>query len=392
MTQRRRPVDAGNRQLIVAGVSCTTICGVRDYAEVLGEALAGQGIRTVGQAWWDRLGWELRPRRSLVELRRWRARFTEAVDLSGQASILWHYSVPSYGVRAVPVLAPLIVWTLRRARRPIVVILHEYAYPWGQRGWKGAFLATTHRAVLVLVMAVASGAIVTAEDRLTWLRSRWWLPSRPMAFVPVVANILPTGRPASVEASSSGDRVAYVGMLGFGREGVRVDLVFDALCRLESRGRKVELILVGAPGQESPEGRAWLACARRQGMADRVRFTGFLEGGALSMTISSLDVTIVADAAGPTARRTTLAAALAHGCCIVALEGPESWSVLNEQRALRLVAPLPDALCDAVDELLGDDAARADQGLRARQFYEQHLAAQIIAADVKAFIEAISPA
>ncbi len=362
-------------RIAVVGASVEPVCGVRDSALTLAGPLEAAGA-TLTSSWWERgsdgssvSGWA-----------------RDAAEAAHEAdAVLWHYSVFTYALRGVPALVPLVTRELRRAGVPIVVLFHELVFPWGRRGARGAVHAATGRLALTEVMRTASGAVLTTEDRLAWVASRLWLPTRPLAFVPVVSN-LPTGAPA--EALGGPPRF---GVFGFRRDEP-VDLVVDGFAAAERLHPGAELVLLGAPGPSSHEAARWRDSAARAGCAGSLSFTGVLEPAELSAALSSIDVVMFPDPVGPTPRRGTLAAALAHGKPVVALKGAQAWPPYAEEHALVLSTPDSQSLGAKLAELALDPELRRSQGARASEFYERRLAPGVAAPRLLRFVEEVADA
>ncbi len=88
----------------------------------------------------------------------------------------------------------------------------------------------------------------------------------------------------------------------------------------------------------------------------------------LADRLTTCDVLLSADRIGPTSRRTTLAASLAAGRPVVALDGRHTWRELRQAQAALIVQPRADALADALAELLLDGGMRAQLARRGSQF------------------------
>jgi glycosyltransferase involved in cell wall biosynthesis len=209
---------------------------------------------------------------------------------------------------------------------------------------------------------------VTADFRARWLASRGWLPRREVSVAPVFSNL-----PEPSIALASNGRAPVIGLFGFAAEGAPAPLVLDALRLLRERGVEASLQLLGAPGRDSRAGGEWSAAAEQRGLAGAVSFSGMLEAQLLSDRLAASEVLLFADAPGPTSRKTTLAASLASGAPVVALDGPRSWPALAQAEAALLVAPQADALAQALARLLADAELRAELGRRGRAFAEQHM-------------------
>ncbi|MCW3020119.1 MAG: hypothetical protein JWN10_2427, partial [Solirubrobacterales bacterium] len=113
---------------------------------------------------------------------------------------------------------------------------------------------------------------------------------------------------------------------------------------------------------------SWLGAARERGVARAPAFTGMLATQDLANTLARCDLLLAADRIGPTSRRTTLAASLAAGTPVVALDGRHGWSELREAGAALFVEPAADALADALADLLDDEETRTQLSRRGREF------------------------
>ncbi len=282
--------------------------------------------------------------------------------------MLLHYSVFSYSHRGLPLFVRPTLSALHGSRIPLVTVLHEFAYPWRRAGLHGSAWALSQRALLIEVMRASAAAVVTIDTRADWLASRAWLPRRPVAFAPVFSNLPPPAvRPRP-------DRqTPVIGLFGYSHEGAAISLVLDAVRLLEDRGRGVELMLLGAPGRSSAVGEAWLAAARTRAITHALSFSGTLAAQDLSDALAACDVMLFADSSGPSSRKTTLAASLASGRAVVAIDGPHSWSELIQAQAVHVVQPTSDALASGLDTLLGDEGLRQALGARGRVFAERQM-------------------
>jgi hypothetical protein len=224
--------------------------------------------------------------------------------------------------------------------------------------------------MLVEVMRSSAAALVTASSRAAWLSERRWLPKRAVAAAPVFSNL----PPAAPGARPRWGAQPQVGLFGYAYQGAARSLLLDALGELHRRGIAAELTLLGAPGQSSPAGEDWTAEARARGLQDALSFSGELPAQALADALSSCEVLLFGDTAGPSPRKGTLAGSLASGRPLVAIDGPYTWPELVEREAVRLSAPSPAAVADQIAALLGDRDAADALGARAREFYEREMA------------------
>lgn len=353
-------------RVLVAGASDGSICGVRDHARVLSAALRELGM-TVGTVWVD-----AKQRTPSLLSHALAARCgDEAPDV-----VLFHYSVFTFSHRGIPGGVPALAAQLWLLRVPVVLFAHEFAYPWGRRGWRGALQAGTQRAALVPLVSAATTLIATTPERVDWLRSRRWLPQRRVAVVRVFSTITP--HPTSAETPPVPGRI---GLFSFGTEGLAADAVTRAVAAVARRSPEVHLTLIGAPGPDSPAGDHWRRAANAAGC--RIAFTGVAEEAEVSRQLAACQIIVFADPAGPSPRKTSLAAALAHGRAVVALDGPQRWLDLIDCGGAVVVEPQAQTLSNELGRLLADEDARADVGRRGQALYEAELAPERAALRVR---------
>lgn len=365
------PRGAPDRPLRVAVVGVSTdplACGVRDHATLLAAALGEQGIACT-------LHWLTREQDSLAgsrrELNAWAWRLGRELEQERPDAVLLHYSVFTYSFRGVPLFLPDVLRAARATGAPLVAILHEYAYPWGRSGARGLVWALSQRAYLRELARASAALVLTTDFRAEQLATRRWLPRRRLAVAPVFSN-LPAPRERR-PGGPAGASHATLGLFGYAAEATESGLVLDALRLLREERPEVGLRLLGAPGPDSPAGRAWSAEAAARGVGEAVSFTGMLSAQELSDALAGCTALVFADPTGPTSRKTTLAASLASGSPVVAIDGPHRWQALAQAGAARIVAPEAHALADAAGDLLGDPAARDELGGRGREFARREM-------------------
>jgi glycosyltransferase involved in cell wall biosynthesis len=357
-------------RVIVVGASSSQICGVRDYARVTAEAMVVEGA-SVTTLWWERdLSWGRR--RTIAEARRWLADVAEAVERQRPDWILWHYSVFTWGLWGIPFLSLMAARRLARTGVPLLTVLHEFAFPFGDGGLRGLGWAIAHRVTLLPVWRACARAIVTTEERAQWLKSRRWLPTRPVSFLPVCSNL-----PAVLPDNRSKDGLS-IGVFGFQADRSLAERVVGALARLHDDGLATRLVLVGAPGDEGPAADAWLRAAANCGF-EPLSFTGILPAPEIARAVASVDVIVFADSSGSMSRKTTLAAALALAKPVVAMDGPGRWRHLVEANAVVVARPNADEIAAALRPLLLDEVNRDAQGTRGRNFYRRWMAPDVLA-------------
>lgn len=350
--------------MAAVGVSLPGPCGVRDHAELLAEALAGQG-------WECSMHWLPREDEGLGATRRrvraWLADLDRELRERRPDALLLHYAIFTLSWRGLPLFVPPLLAVLRRQGVPLAIELHEHAYPWHLGGARGKAWAASHRAVLIDVVRTADALGVTVDFRADWLGSRRWLPRRPVSVIPVFSNL-----PETSDVEPVPNRI---GMFGFAHEGIEGNVVLDGMARLLDGDEKPELLLLGAPGGDSQDGRRWVQAAGERGLPAPA-FTGFLPARELAQTLAGCELLLSADRIGPTSRRTTLAASLASGRPLVAIDGRRTWSELREDGAAMIVAPSGAALADVLQQLRADPVARERLGARGREFARRRMSLQ----------------
>jgi glycosyltransferase involved in cell wall biosynthesis len=367
----------------VVGVSESRTCGVRDHAVLLADALDHEGI-SCSMHWLWRSERTLRGARS--EFLGWSSSLAAEIARGTPSAIVLHYSVFSYSYRGFPVFVRPALAAVRRTGLPLIAMMHELAYPWHLGGVHGKAWTVTQRALLIDVMRASTAVVVTAPFRADWLASRRWLPRRPMALAPVFSN-LPAPSAARARASREG---GVIGLFGYAYEGAAVSLVLDALRTLHDRGLEVRMELLGAPGSGSAAAEAWLDGARARGIEHALSFSGVLPAQELSDALSDCDVLLHPEPSGPTSRKGTLAASLASGTAVVAIDGPRRWSELVESEAALVVQPTASAVADALAMLLADEHRRESLGARGAEFARQAMSVQRSARVVAGLIDELS--
>jgi glycosyltransferase involved in cell wall biosynthesis len=370
----------------VLGVSERRTCGVRDHATLLAGALAAEGVGA-SMHWLTRSAHTLRGARS--EFLSWTDGLAQELLGSGAEAIVLHYSVFSYSYRGLPLFVRPARAAIRRSGLPLLALMHEFAYPWGLGAARGEVWAATQRVALRGLVRDSAALVVTAPFRAEWLESRSWLPRRELAVAPVFSNLpAPSGARAG-ERSDRRSEGPLVGLFGYAYEGAARSLLLDGLRLLHDRGVSARLQLLGAPGPEAPAAEAWRAAARERGLDQALSFSGVLGAQELSDALASCDVLLHAEPTGPTSRKGTLAASLASGRPVVAIDGPLRWDELVAGGAALVVADDPSALADALADLLEHASTREAFGQRGREFAERAMGVERSASVVRRLLDGI---
>jgi glycosyltransferase involved in cell wall biosynthesis len=355
----------GDISIAMVGMTAPRVCGVRDYASRLSVELRHQGIR-VCEYWFTSDG------RSLVSTLRASLRLLRlGLSVPREQQVVWHYSTHVYAFRSIPMPGVLFGLLLRLRGVGVVTVLHEMVLPWSVSGRK-KFAAILHRFVVPFLLIGCSSAIVTTEERAAWLRPLSTLLRRQVHVLPVFSNIAVV----PIEADDK-EHGRILGVLGYGSgalgpNGIRADLLVVALRSLRVVA-ELSVELLGAPGPGSAAVEAWRTEARAAGVDDLIHVSGVLEPKDFSARLQRCTAIVLLYEDGPSSRRTMLAAALAHGLPVVAVDGHNRWEAVVEAHAIRLVPPHPDILASALAELLEDPDERAALGRRAAEFYYHHM-------------------
>ena len=218
------------------------------------------------------------------------------------------------------------------------------------------------------------------------------LPSAPPGSHPIPSH-LPPAIPSHLSpafAEPLGQRTQPVlGLFGYSYQGAALSLVLDAIAQLAKRGVAPRLVLLGAPGRTSAVAGTWVREARVRGIEHALEFSDTLPAQDLSNALAACDLLLFADAAGPSSRKGTLAASLASGRPVLAIDGPRRWLELVWAEAAAVVEPTVSALADAIQELLDDGAAREALGARGRTFAEQRMGVARTAEAVRGLLDGV---
>lgn len=360
----------------MAGILPLGPSGVRDYGHLLGVELG-------------RVGYEVEEHWRICDGRRVGASLAASVGFLDWAAhrsqhhpVVWHYSAMVYGLRGIPLPGVLFGLVLRARHVPLVTILHEPAYPWGRRGWRGRLQALTQWSVLPLVVATSHSVVVTTQNRARRLRQLPTPLRRPVQVIPVFSTL---GVPPDTQRSDSSAAAAIIGVMCYSGDGARPDIAIAALGLLDDV--RARMILLGAPGPGSADVIRWMELAERAGLGDRLEVSGVLGTDELSRRLMACDIVLLPNDEGPSGRRTTLAAALARGLAVLALDGPDRWDDLVSAGAIRVVPPEPRALAASLADLLTRPRERRELGARGRSFYERHMSLEKVTAAIAQLLD-----
>jgi glycosyltransferase involved in cell wall biosynthesis len=146
-------------------------------------------------------------------------------------------------------------------------------------------------------------------------------------------------------------------------------------------------------GDVSPErGRGWrvATAAARLGVADRLTWTGYLPAAEVSRRLHALDAVVALYDDGVSGRRTTAAAAFAHGRALLTNTGPATGERYVRHGETCWLSPLDaGAVGDALAHLAADADLRRRLGEGAAAAYERDLTWQAIGAGYRRLLDQI---
>ncbi len=354
------PAPGRSAPAVVAtiGVAPPMASGVRDYGRLLEEELERRRIK-VEPHWLesagDRWGPALRVSAQLVGL---------GLTVTRRRSVIWHYSPVVYGYRGLPAFGVVAGVLLRARGCRVITVLHELSYTYrpGVDHPRARIKEQVQRLALRLVVAGSDEVVVTTDRRRQAL-------ARRATVIPVFPTI-PVIGPG--ERAADGNGVLVLGVPGYAGDGVRPDLLLGALPRLGSLD-SVRVVLLGAPGPDSDDGRRWSRLAAQHGVESCVEFTGVLGGAELGRRLATCSIIVLVNEEGPSSRKTTLAAALGQGLPVVSLDGCNRWGKLIEEEAARVVPCEAAALASALVDLRDSAAQRVALGARAASFAGRYM-------------------
>lgn len=280
------------------------------------------------------------------------------------------YQTAAFGMHPAINLLPL--W-LRRVRphTRTVVTCHDVRVPYlfpkagPIRGW----------ITRLMINACHAATFADAGDR-AWAGDRAEHTLVPIGSGVPVRSISDAERRES-RARLAGDADAFLlGYFGFLNATKGLTTLLESLARLDRRYRPVRLVFVGEALGYADETNAAIrrdvdAAIRSHGLGNRVTRTGPLSLSDLSATLQVCDALVFPFDDGASFRRSSLAAALAHGCPIVTTLRPDGQSGIpgiEHGRDVLLVPPAnAAALCAALERLRDDEALRQTLGSGARQ-------------------------
>jgi len=356
--------------VVVTGVVPAGPGGMRDYGDLLGRELTERGARAT-VAWHENTGGPLAGLQAGLRL------LATAWRIEAGTVVIWNYAPVSLGAAGIPGPGLLLGLVLRVRGTRTVAVLHEMAQPLGLPGCKAKVVAAGQLIALGAVLAGVPDVVATTQNRARWLRLFERTLGFRAHFLPVFSNFDPprSGRAHNGAGGRSPAEGPLAVVLDYAADYARPDVVIDA-ARALARRAGIDLVLLGAPGAESRTGARWRALAEAAGVPERLRFTGVVDPEEFARWLSRADVVILPNAQGPSSRKGTLAAALAHGSVIVSVDGLLRWQRLVDADALVVVPPRGASMASAIERLWESTDLRRCYRRRAAEFYDEHLSLQ----------------
>lgn len=340
------------RALAAAGEDVHVWCGGRDPI-----AVAEDGItvhRTLGA--FDREGLA--------------AADAQLQQLPGSKRLLVQWVPHAYGRRSLNLA--FCRWARRRVRRHgdrLEVMVHEPFLPFG---------GNVRQVAAAAVQRLMARVLLGAASRV-WVATPAWEPlcrryarGVPFEWTPVPSGIPVTADTAAVlevrrQLAATPD-VVLVG--SFGQfAATQQSAIAESAMALDAAGRPGVLLLIG----NGSEGARASIVARYPDLSTPIHATGLVPAPGVSRYLRACDLLVEPYADGVCGRRSSAAAALAHGCPMVTTDGRFTEPLWRESAAVRLVpAGEPQRLARAVVELAHDAAERSRLARRAREVYDAH--------------------
>ncbi len=284
------------------------------------------------------------------------------------------YQAAAYSMRPEANLLPSYL-RLRFPGMRIVTTFHDlrvpYLFPRAGALRRGAIRALD---------ALSDATVVTNQTDLEGLggpgRSR--SGGRPKRWLIPIGSNLECSPPADFDRAvwrrqiGADEGTLTVSYFGFMNDSKGVEFLIQALGLLANRGIRCRLLIVGGEvGETDPTNRGYSRqvahLIRSKGMQDQVFWTGFVPAEQVSASLLSSDLCALPFRDGPSLRRGSLLAALAHGLPTVTTFPEHPEPLLVDGRELLMVErDNPIALADAIEYLWRDPAAAARLGAGAR--------------------------
>ncbi|MGH7177523.1 MAG: glycosyltransferase family 4 protein [Tepidisphaeraceae bacterium] len=359
--------------------------GVSDHTQQLarGLALAGDEVHV-----WAPPARGAQTPDPLVRVHRLRDRFgvsslrsisAELARFTNETRILVQYVPHAFGWHSMNF--GLCVWLAFQQGSPIDVIFHEVAYPIrANQPLRHSMLGVAHH-LMALSLSNASDRIFASTTAWDELLAPTLSGGKRTRLIPSPSNL-----PVEVDSKVSAlirqryapePQAALIGHFGtFG--GHLTPLLGRILPRIMQAPSR-HMLLIGRGGN------AFLSdfLSRNPNCAGRIHTVLDRPAQEVAEHLAACDLVVQPYSDGLTTRRSSLMAALALGVPCVATRGHATEPGWSGSGAVAVVDPQPQAVEQAVAELLCDGARRARMSLAARQFYREHFSIESVVRTVR---------
>jgi glycosyltransferase involved in cell wall biosynthesis len=308
------------------------------------------------------------------------AGLAEAAGKNPKGILLQYYP----GAFVTPQL-PKLLSTLSRVRAsgvPVVTTVHEY-WPPSSGSLKRGVWRWLCRKALAAVIARSSAVVATTPYAAGQLEEAGLGPAQFTPVIPIGTGI----KVSSTDRSASSGGHAPLTFVMFGQPGIFDRAVVSHVARwVAQQDPRPRLIWIA---RDADEMRAWW---RDLGAPDVVEIHGGLPAERVSQLLSGASAGFAVYDDGASTRRSSLAALMAHGLPIVALDGRFTDDRLRKSGAF-LFSPLGDgpAFVANAERLISDPALRVSMASKMSAFYEKEISWPRIAAKYLEILRAPVP-
>jgi glycosyltransferase involved in cell wall biosynthesis len=337
----------------------TSVDGILDYAQGLGEALATLHGLDVDIVVRRSDGWSIRRLGPRYAPEHHARSPDEALD--HVEALILHYNPFSWGRRGfAPDLVRLLARLRRRKPRLVVGILAHERYV-DMHGFRWTLMGGWQRVQFLAILRFADVAWSSTESWTEILRGQ---TSARVAQIPICSN-LPDRRAArtlSRQRLRVDGSTLVVAAFGTNHPSRLIGHVELAVAAMADAGARVTLLNLGA---DAP-------CVRVPVSGVPVVAPGRLDASSLAEHLAAADLYLAPFVDGVSARRTTLMAALQHALPVAGTYGHLTDTIMRNARDALLLTPSTNeaAFAAAVSNLASDPEQRARRGAAARRLYE----------------------
>ena len=296
---------------------------------------------------------------------RWLLALDRALKKAGNdGTILVQYVPHGYGWKAMNLA--FCIWLLRQRHRRVFVMFHEVAYPFrDSQPLKHDVLAAVHRLMAWLVLASAERSFTSIEPYRSLLTRL--APRAQVELLRICSNVPFTGPRKIYQNGIEKPPVDWKTVGIFSNFPPDICCVLDRVVPAMLANPGIRLRLVG-PGEAFVEH----IRSRFPHLAQQISTTGRLAPVEAGPYLQSCDVLLQIYPDGAAGARGTLSAALASGVPVVTNQGNMTEPLFKTSGAVALADSEPDAICEAVEQLLSDHSAIQKIGTAGRRLYEKH--------------------